>query len=167
MEQRCERRGGAFVHGRSDARKGQSRAVRTSRGVVIYYDRGFRPPATRAPELASSFLTARVSAFQQSAAVNIRQSQRPRVRRGYALYWRSGLTTRYMRWGFQGFRPQASGLRSMMMTLALSSNSGHVKDKLSSWFDVCHTIDPKNRVRSRKTTDSTSYLKLSSTCAEL
>ncbi|EED78297.1 predicted protein [Postia placenta Mad-698-R] len=68
LEQRCERRGGAFVHGRSDARQGQSRAVRTSRGVVIYYDRGLRPPATRAPELASSFLTARVSAFQQYPA---------------------------------------------------------------------------------------------------
>ncbi|KAF9812771.1 hypothetical protein IEO21_05974 [Rhodonia placenta] len=27
---------------------------------------GPRPPATRAPELASSFLTARVSAFQHS-----------------------------------------------------------------------------------------------------
>ncbi|EED80129.1 predicted protein [Postia placenta Mad-698-R] len=29
--------------------------------------RGLRPPATRAPELASSFLTARVSAFQHEA----------------------------------------------------------------------------------------------------
>ncbi|EED80613.1 predicted protein [Postia placenta Mad-698-R] len=54
---------GAFVHRRSDARKGQSRAVRTSRGVVIYYDRGLRPPATRAPKLASSFLTACFNTF--------------------------------------------------------------------------------------------------------
>ncbi|KAF9813442.1 hypothetical protein IEO21_05601 [Rhodonia placenta] len=56
---------GAFVHGHSNARKGQLRAVHTSRGVVICYDRGLRPPATHAPELSSSFLTTQGCAFQQ------------------------------------------------------------------------------------------------------
>ncbi|EED79548.1 predicted protein [Postia placenta Mad-698-R] len=59
---------GAFVHGRSDARKGQSRSVHTVRAVVLYYDRGLRPPTTRAPELASSFLITRGCAFQHSHA---------------------------------------------------------------------------------------------------
>ncbi|EED85782.1 predicted protein [Postia placenta Mad-698-R] len=61
---------GAFVHGRSDARKGKSRVVHTSRAVVIYYDRGLRPPATRAPELASSFLNACLNIIGNTSAGN-------------------------------------------------------------------------------------------------
>ncbi|EED78731.1 predicted protein [Postia placenta Mad-698-R] len=67
---------GAFVHGRSDARKGQSRAVHTSRTVIIYYDRGLRPPATRAPELASSFLTTRVGVFQHTPSSEASEGSR-------------------------------------------------------------------------------------------
>lgn len=55
---------GAFVHGCSNAHKEQSRAVHTLHGVVIYYDRGLRPPATCMPKLSSSFLTMRVGMFQ-------------------------------------------------------------------------------------------------------
>ncbi|OSX63196.1 hypothetical protein POSPLADRAFT_1138960, partial [Postia placenta MAD-698-R-SB12] len=52
LEQRCERCGARLS-------TGVAMPVRDNRV------RGLRPPVTRAPELASSFLTARVSAFQQ------------------------------------------------------------------------------------------------------
>ncbi|KAF9814984.1 hypothetical protein IEO21_04834 [Rhodonia placenta] len=39
---------------------------------------GLRPPATRAPELASSFLTTRISAFQHRLRANSSRTVRSR-----------------------------------------------------------------------------------------
>ncbi|OSX56540.1 hypothetical protein POSPLADRAFT_1114806, partial [Postia placenta MAD-698-R-SB12] len=67
---------GVFVHGRSDAHKGQSRSVCTSRAVVIYYDRCLRPSSTHMPKLSGSFLTTQVSAFQHTPSSEASEGSR-------------------------------------------------------------------------------------------